>query len=179
MTSQISCPIRVLFLCTGNSGRSQLAEALLQKKGGDRFVVASAGTAPSSEIRPEVVKALADRGIDWTDRRPKGLEAVSRQQWDFVITLCDRMKEKCPALPGQPIFAHWGIPDPSEIADPIRRATAFKDTLSLLAWRIDLMLALRVDAVERLVVEQRLRAIGARSALTPSSSNGEPRASLA
>ena len=161
MTSskQFEYPIRVLFLCTGNSARSQLAEALLRKKGGDRFIVASAGAEPAKEVRKEAIDVLREHGIDWANRRPKGFDAILDADWDLVITLCDRVKESCPALPSRPVTAHWGVPDPMEIQDTVRRAAAFSQTLQLLSWRIDLMLALRIEQLERLVLTERLRAI--------------------
>lgn len=159
LTAGMQYPVRVLFLCTGNSARSQIAEALLAKKGGDRFVVASAGTTPAAAVRREAVVALAAGGIDWSTAKPKGLDDVVNETWDMVITLCDRAVESCPNLPNHPVTAHWGIPDPSEIPDAALCAHAFEDTLALLSWRIDLMLALRTDLLERLVIEERLKAI--------------------
>jgi protein-tyrosine-phosphatase len=156
---RLTYPVRVLFLCTGNSARSQIAEALLRKKGGDRFVVASAGAHPAREVRPEAVAALARHDIDWSAQRPKGYEAIEEGQWDLVITLCDRMKESCPALPTRPVTAHWGVPDPAAVQDSKARATAFSDTLNLLSWRIDLMLAIRLDQFESWVLQHRLQAI--------------------
>lgn len=152
-------PIRVLFLCTKNSARSQIAEALLKKKGGDRFVVASAGTSPGKEVRPDALAALRALGIDWSAAKPKGLDRIVEADWDMVITLCDRARESCPNLPSRPVTAHWGIPDPIETTHVSHRANAFDDTVSLLSWRIDLMLALRTELLERLVVQERLKAI--------------------
>jgi protein-tyrosine-phosphatase len=160
---RLEYPIRVLFLCTGNSARSQIAEALLKHKGGERFVVASAGTQPAADVRPEAVAALREVGIDWSDAHPKSLDAIQEWSWDMVITLCDRALETCPRFPNRPVTAHWGIPDPSHIPDATRRLVAFHDTVALLAWRIDLMLALRPDLFEKLVLEERLQAIGAQS----------------
>lgn len=157
-------PVRVLFLCTGNSARSQIAEALLRKKGGDRFIVGSPGANPAADIRPEAITALGSLGIDWSKHKPKGYDAVAGTQWDIVITLCDRVKESCPALPTRPVTAHWGVPDPSEINDARRRQTAFSETVALLSWRIDLMLALRIDQFESWVLEQRLRGIATETA---------------
>lgn len=156
---RLAYPVRVLFLCTGNSARSQIAEALLQKKGGERFVVASAGANPSREVKPEAVAALRAHGIDWSGRKPKGYEAIVEDQWDLVITLCDRIKEACPSLPTRPVTAHWGVPDPAAVEDPKARAAAFSNTLNLLSWRIDLMLAIRLDQFESWVIENRLEAI--------------------
>jgi protein-tyrosine-phosphatase len=152
-------PIRVLFLCTGNSARSQIAEALLMKKGGDRFVVASAGTQPAAAVRPEAVAALAPLGVDWSAAKPKGIELVGEGEWDMVITLCDRSRESCANLPSRPVTAHWGIPDPVSADAKSARQNAFHDTVSLLSWRIDLMLALRPELLEKLVLEERLRGL--------------------
>ena len=174
---RLEYPIRVLFLCTGNSARSQIAEALLKHKGGEPFVVASAGTHPAAEVRPEAVAALREVGIDWSDARPKSIDAIQEWSWDMVITLCDRAQETCPRFPNRPVTAHWGIPDPSLIPDATRRASAFHDTVALLAWRIDLMLALRPDLFEKLVLEERLQAIGAQSP-PPSPSATEARNAL-
>lgn len=167
LDASVHYPIRVLFLCTGNSARSQIAEALLRRKGGGRFVVASAGTSPAEVVRPEAIQALRDHGIDWSAAKPKGLGAVDHAEWDMVITLCDRSRESCPNLPNRPVTAHWGIPDPVECVDPVRRDVAFRDTIALLSWRLDLMLALRPELLEKLVLEERVQAIASE---TPPSS---------
>lgn len=159
MTIPIHGPIRVLFLCTGNSARSQIAEALLARRGPATFQVASAGTSPADHIRREALDALSEIGIDWSHRRPKGLDAVCDEEWDLVITLCDRIQETCPAIPGRPIYAHWGVIDPATASEP-RRFEAFRETVALIAWRIDLMLALPLASLEQLAAEERLRAIG-------------------
>ena len=161
--TQVSAlPTRVLFLCTQNAARSQIAEALLTKKGGNRFVVGSAGSAPAAVVNPGALAALRTAGIDWSGHRPKLIEAMLDQPWDIVITLCDRAREACPALPSRPVTAHWSIPDPNEMAgsDSVRAAAAFDDTLTLLTRRIDLMLALRPELLDRLVLEERLRGFG-------------------
>jgi protein-tyrosine-phosphatase len=158
-TAPQETPIRVLFLCTANSARSQIAEALLVRRAGQRFVVASAGTHPAGEIHPEAIVALQKTGIDWSGHRPKGLDGARDTAWDFIITTCDRVKETCPAFPGQPIYAHWSVPDPAVVA-ATERPQAFRDTVSLLSWRIDLMLALRPELLSRAAAEQRLRSIG-------------------
>ena len=155
-------PTRVLFLCTQNAARSQIAEALLTKKGGKRFVVGSAGSLPAGAVHPGALAALRTAGIDWSGHRPKTIDAVLDQPWDIVITLCDRAREACPALPSRPVTAHWSIPDPNEIASgaSARSVSAFDDALTLLTRRIDLMLALRPELLDRLVLEERLRAFG-------------------
>lgn len=152
-------PISVLFLCTANAARSQIAEALLQRRGGSKFRVASAGTTPAATIHPEALHALAEIGIDWSARRPKGFDAVESQQWDLVFTLCDRSREACAAIPGRPVYAHWGVPDPMD-AHPTARLDACRQTVNLLAWRIDLMLALPMESLTTLALEERVRAIG-------------------
>lgn len=159
MLSSLEYPIRVLFLCTGNSARSQIAEALLKKKGGERFVVASAGTEPATAVRREAITALAELGIDWRGAEPKSVERVLASDWDIVITLCDKAHESCPTLPSRPVTAHWGIPDPVGADAKSARQNAFDDTVGLLSWRIDLMLALRPDLLEKLVLEERLRGL--------------------
>ncbi len=154
---------RVLVLCTGNSARSQIAEALLARKGADRFDVVSAGSKPAARVNPFAVRVLAEAGIPWEGKTPKGLEGLDRQQWDFVITVCDRAKEACPIFPGTPILAHWGMPDPAEVeGDDQAKLRAFRDTMMVLGRRIDLMMALPIEKLERLALEREVRGIGSR-----------------
>ena len=158
-----STPLRVLILCTGNSARSQIAEALLAHKGAGRFEVASAGSRPASRVNPVAVEVLREVGISWDGKVPKGLDGLDAQRWDFVITVCDRAKEACPIFPGTPILAHWGMPDPAEVegTDDARRR-AFRETLLVLGRRIDLLLALPIAKLERLALEREVRSIGTR-----------------
>lgn len=138
-------PLRVLFICTENSARSQMAEALLRLKGREAFEVASAGSDPAREINPLTVEVLAELGIEW-DGKPKGFEVVSRMQWDFVITVCDRARESCPSFPNQPVYAHWRVADPAVASGgPGERRAAFSAALQDLRQRIDLMLAVPVE----------------------------------
>ena len=155
----ISYPVRVLFLCTGNSARTQIAEALMRKKGGHRFVVASAGAKPAAAVKPEAIDALRGIGIDWNHAKSKGIDAISDQPWDLVLTLCDRTKEACASLPGRPVTGHWGVPDPAAVPES-GRERAYSQVVALLSWRIDLMLSLSAENFERLVLEERIRAIG-------------------
>ena len=150
-------PIRILFLCTENAARSQIAEALLHRKGGGRFIVASAGTKPAEEIHSETQAALQTHGIRWRSR-PKPIEAVIDDPWDLVITLCDRAREECPTLPTQPVHAHWTTPDPMA-SPPDARALRFADVITLLGRRIDLLIALPHRSLVSLAAAQRLRAI--------------------
>jgi arsenate reductase len=158
MPSELS----VLFLCTGNSARSQIAEALLATRGKDRFRVGSAGVHPATRVNPYAVEILREYGIDWTGRLPKTIDEVIDQPWDFVITVCDRAKESCPIFPGQPALAHWGMPDPAEVqGDDATKRAAFRNTAVTLARRIDLLLALPFASLERKARDERVRRIGA------------------
>ena len=154
--------MRILILCTGNSARSQMAEALFATKGRGRIEAASAGSRPAERVNPFAVEVLGEAGIDWQGRTPRGMDGLEQEHWDFVITVCDRAKESCPYFPGQPLLAHWGMPDPAEVegSDEAKRA-AFRDTFVTLSRRIDLFLALPVEKLERLVLERRVREIGA------------------
>lgn len=154
-------PLSILFLCTGNSARSQIAEALLATRSKGRFRVGSAGVRPAPAVNPFAVETLRERGIDWTGHAPKTIDAIESQRWDFVITVCDNAKESCPIFPGQPVFAHWGMPDPAEVpGDDAKIREAFRLTTLLLARRIDLLLSLPLETLERRAQEARLRAIG-------------------
>ena len=144
-------PYRLLFLCTGNSARSQMAEALLNWKGKGRFETASAGSRPAAEVNPYALETLREYGIPWTGHPPRGSDGLEREPWDFVITVCDRAKEACPIFPGQPVIAHWDIPDPAGVegGESVKRA-AFRDAFLLLRTRIDLLLSLSPDQLRKL-----------------------------
>ena len=154
--SEAHGPLRVLFICTGNSARSQIAEALLRRKGRDRFEAGSAGARPAAAVHPNTIAVLREYGIDWSAARPKGLDAVADRPWDLVITVCDRVKEDCPTFPGKPVFAHWGVPDPAAISEDEPRRVAFRDAVQFLSRRIDLLLALPIERLERRALELRL-----------------------
>ena len=162
MSTEASRPLRVLILCTGNSARSQMAEAVLNQKGRSRFVAESAGSQPAAQVNPFAIEALRDAGIDWRGRRPRGIDDLVTGNWDIVITVCDNAREACPVFPGQPALAHWGMEDPAAVQgdDEVKRR-AFRDALQLISRRIDLMLALPINKLERLALQERLRAIGA------------------
>jgi arsenate reductase len=155
--------LRVLFLCTHNSARSQMAEALLaskaERQAPGRFEVGSAGSAPGTRVHPFAIEALSAYGIDWRGR-PKTIDSVCSQPWDLIITVCDRAKETCPVFPGQPVFAHWGMDDPSDVegGEDVQRR-AFRDALTYLGRRIDLLLALPVERLERISLEKRVQHI--------------------
>jgi ArsR family transcriptional regulator, arsenate/arsenite/antimonite-responsive transcriptional repressor / arsenate reductase (thioredoxin) len=108
----------VLFVCTGNSARSPIAEALLRDRAGDRATVTSAGTQPRDAMHPDAVRALAEKfGIDISDQRPRALEQLGTRRYDVVVTLCDKAREACPEFPGHPRWIHWSIPDPATASD--------------------------------------------------------------
>jgi arsenate reductase len=145
-----AAPFRILILCTGNSARSQIAEAIINHRGKGRIVAESAGSKPASRVNPWAVEALQDAGIEWRGHRPRSIDELPPQHWDGVITVCDNAKESCPVLPGQPVQVHWGMPDPADVegSDEEVRA-AFLDTFSLLSRRIELLLALPLESLDR------------------------------
>ena len=161
-------PLRVLFLCTGNSARSQMAEKILNRKGRGRFVAESAGSQPAKVVNPLAIEALERHGYFWTGGHPRSVETLVNGDWDFVITVCDRAKEACPIFPGQPVLAHWGMPDPAALeGTDTEKRRAFDDTLMLVSRRIDLLLALPIEKLSRLALEHRVRAIGLTGAEEP------------
>ena len=160
----MSQPFRLLFICTGNSARSQIAEAIVNTRGKGRVVAESAGSQPAAAVNPGAVDALRRAGIVWHGHQPRGLDTVMGAPWDAVITVCDKARETCPIFPGQPVIAHWGVPDPAAIdgGDEEKRR-AFDDTLRVLARRVDLLLELPIESLEQLVLDARIKAIGSRS----------------
>lgn len=140
---------RVLFLCTGNSARSQMAEALLHARSGHAVDARSAGSHPKV-LHPEAVRVMAERGIDISGRPTKHLRRFARTGFDQVITLCDRVREVCPEFPRRPVLAHWSMPDPSLDAGPDEPpAAAFERTAAELETRIEHLLPLLIATVPR------------------------------
>lgn len=139
-----------------------MAEAVLNQKGRGRFIAESAGSQPASRVNPYAIEALGKAGIDWRGRQPRGVDDLTSRSWDIVITVCDRAREACPFFPGQPAVAHWGMEDPASVEgnDDTKRQ-AFREALQLISRRIDLMLALPTEKLERLALQERVRAIGA------------------
>lgn len=125
--------LRILVLCTRNSARSQMAEALFQTIGDQRVVAASAGSDPGPGVHPLAVEALAELGIDWRGRPAQGIAAVEHQPWHAVITVCDAARDACPYMPTAGLTAHWGLSDPAAAAgDHAAQLQAFRiarDTL--------------------------------------------------
>jgi len=160
--AESSRPVRVLFLCTGNSARSQIAEALLNHTGRGRFRAESAGSHPAARVNPYAIAALRRAGIVWAGHEPRAIGGLADERWDIVITVCDRAKEACPYLPGQPVLAHWGMLDPAEAeGSDDAKARAFDVAILTLERRIGVLLALPIDTLERAAMESRVRAIGA------------------
>jgi arsenate reductase len=154
-------PLRVLFVCTGNSARSQIAETILNRVGRGRFVAESGGAEPAARVNPFAIEALERYGYFWTGHPPRGLAGLEQQEWDFVITVCDRAKESCPVFPGQPVLAHWGMEDPAAVTGSAElRRRAFRQALTMISRRIDLFVALPMEKLERLALEKRVQAIG-------------------
>jgi len=140
---------RALFACTGNSARSQMAEALLRERSHGTIDAASAGSHPKA-LHPEAVRAMRRRGIDISAGRPTHLDELRHDHFDVVVTLCDRVREVCPELPGPPLAAHWSMPDPAaDTTSPTELRTAFERTAVELESRIAHLLHLLTDPTTR------------------------------
>lgn len=155
----------VLFLCTGNSARSIMAEAILNRKGRPNFRAFSAGSMPTGKVRPEALKQLELAGMPMDGARSKSWDEFARSDapnMDFVFTVCDNAaKEVCPIWPGQPITAHWGVPDPASVAgSPENIQRAFRDAYSILDCRISLFLALPIESLDRMAIKREIDRIG-------------------
>jgi len=138
-----------------------MAEAVLNSKGAGRFHAESAGSHPAERVNPHAIETLREYGISWSGHAPRSIDGLEREPWDFVITVCDRAKESCPIFPGQPVLAHWGMPDPAEVeGDGAAKRAAFRGAFVLISRRIDLLLALPLEKLERLALEAQVRAIG-------------------
>ena len=158
-------PLNVLFLCTGNSARSILAEAYLSAAGRNRFAAYSAGSHPTGKVNPLALELLAKSRIDVSGLRSKGWEEFAKPGapvMDFVFTVCDSAAgEPCPVWPGQPMTAHWGVEDPAKVqgSDEEKRR-AFKSALAHLCARINLFMNLPLQKLDRLALKDRLNEIG-------------------
>jgi arsenate reductase (thioredoxin) len=155
----------VLFLCTGNSARSILAEAILNHKAQGSFTAYSAGSHPSGAVRPEALRQLARAGIPTAGLHSKSWDefsAANAPSMDFIFTVCDNAaNEVCPYWPGHPMTAHWGIPDPAAVkGSPEEIARAFRDAFAILDRRISLFLALPLSTLDQMAIQQKIEAIG-------------------
>lgn len=161
----MSLHYNVLFLCTGNSARSILAEAILNQKGKPNFSAYSAGSFPSGRINPYAMKQLELARLPTANLRSKSWDEFARPgapQLDFVFTVCDNAaKEVCPVWPGQPMTAHWGVSDPAVVtgaSEQIERA--FRDTFVVLDRRISLFLSLPLSSLDKLAIKKEIDGIG-------------------
>ena len=158
-------PFNVLFLCTGNSARSIIAEAILNKVGAGKFRAFSAGSQPKGRVHPEALRLLEGLGYDTRAFRSKSWGEFAEPGapvMDFVFTVCDSAAgESCPLWPGQPMTAHWGVPDPAEAkGNRAEVALAFKDAYRRLHQRIGIFAALPIQSLDRLSLQKHVADIG-------------------
>jgi arsenate reductase len=161
----MQAPYNVLFLCTGNSARSIMAEAILNGLGRTNFIAHSAGSHPSGTVRPEALKQIEIAKLPTLGFRSKSWEEFARPdapKLDFVFTVCDSAaNEACPVWPGQPTTAHWGIPDPAAVkGTPEEIQRAFRDAFFLLQRRINLFLSLPLQSIDTLALQREVDNIG-------------------
>jgi arsenate reductase len=158
-------PYNILVLCTGNSARSILAGALFNTVGAGRFKAYSAGSHPAGRVNPFAIEQLQTLGYPIESLRSKSWDEFAQPdspQMDFIVTVCDNAAgEVCPLWPGQPVTAHWGFPDPAAVtgSDEEKRA-AFAQTLRQIKARVQLFLSLPLETLDRVAIEERMRAIG-------------------
>ena len=155
----------VLFLCTGNSARSIMAEAILKRKGVPKFSAHSAGSHPKGQVHPAALKQLQDARLPVAGLRSKSWEEFAKPgapKLDFVFTVCDNAaKEVCPVWPGQPMTAHWGVPDPAAVVgSPEQIARAFRDAYIMLERRISLFVCLPLKSLDSLAIKKEIDRIG-------------------
>lgn len=155
----------VLFICSGNSARSIFAESILRKLAGDRFEVHSAGTQPQSELNPFALEVLQHKGHDVSGLRAKNLrefQGAAAPKFDFVFTVCNRAaNEECPAWTGQPVSAHWGMPDPVKVeGTDAEKSLAFHQAYGALYNRISLFVALPLEALDRISLQRAVDDLG-------------------
>jgi protein-tyrosine-phosphatase len=158
-------PCNVLFLCTGNSARSILAEAVLNELGNGRFKAFSAGSYPKGQVHPYALELLERQGYPTGHLRSKSWNEFAgpgSEPLDFVFTVCDNAAgEICPIWPGQPMTAHWGLPDPAAVeGSEVERRLAFAETLRMLRNRIGVFVNLPMKSLDKLTLQNRLREIG-------------------
>jgi protein-tyrosine-phosphatase len=158
-------PFNVLFLCTGNSARSILAEYLLNRAGQGKFKAYSAGSTPKGEVHPYTLDLLRRMNFDVSAARSKSWTEFAQggaPKLDFVFTVCDNAaNEACPLWPGQPMTAHWGIPDPAAVeGSEVEKRAAFRQAYAALENRIKLFLSLPLASLDKMTLQNRLNAIG-------------------
>ena len=153
---------RILFLCTGNSARSIFAEYFMNRIGKNRFEAHSAGSQPAGTVNPFALRILRQMyKIDTSRARSKSWDEFEELTFDFVITVCDSARESCPIFPGQPIVAHWGIPDPAlATGNDEQKLRCFRDAALQIQRRIDLFCALPIEKLDRLKLTKLVQEIG-------------------
>lgn len=154
----------VLVLCTGNSARSILGEALFNALGNGKFKACSAGSKPVGRVNPGAIELLQEKGFSTEGLRSKSWDefaAPGAPEIDFIFTVCDNAAgETCPIWPGKPATAHWGIPDPAHVEGDVARRAAFKKAYEQLAHRIQLFMALPIDKLDKMTLKEKLAEIG-------------------
>jgi arsenate reductase (thioredoxin) len=155
----------VLFLCTGNSARSIMAEAILKKQGKPNFTAYSAGSHPSGQVRPEAIKQLEGAEVPTEGLRSKSWDEFAKPgapQFDFIFTVCDNAaKEACPIWPGHPMTAHWGVPDPAAVVGtPEQIKQAYLDAFTMLENRISMFLSLPFSSLDKVAIQKEIKRIG-------------------
>jgi len=155
-----NAPLKVLFLCTGNAARSQIAEALLNHKAHGRIVAYSASSDPAAEINPYAVNAMRDIGLDISGKKPKSQTLFAEEYFDFIITLCDRALDQCPVVPSPSIHVHWGFADPKYFTGTEEELLKQVKAISVeIARRLDLFLSLPLDSSDRDALKKKLNEI--------------------
>lgn len=158
-------PYNVLFLCSGNSARSIMAEAILNHKGKGKYTAYSAGTHPTGQPRPEALRQIESAGISTAGLRSKSWDEFrgpGAPKLDFLFTVCDSAaQEQCPYWPGQPMTAHWGVPDPAAVRGTEEEiARAFRDAFSILDRRIEMFLSLPAATLDEMAIKREIDRVG-------------------
>jgi arsenate reductase len=174
----------VLILCTGNTSRSVMAEAILNKLGTGRFQAFSAGSTPKGTVRPEAINLLNKLGYDTSALRSKSWAEFAKPgspEMDFVFTVCDDAHgEACPVWPGTPVTAHWGIEDPAKATgNAAEIAIAYEEAYKFLYNRISVFLSLPIESLDRISLHAKLREIGAMEGATGKAKDAQPKATAA
>ena len=164
-TEMRESPFNMLFLCTGNSARSIIAEAMLNKLGAGKFRAYSAGSHPKSRVHTQAIQLLKGLGYDTSGLRSKSWNEFTKPgapRFDFIFTVCDdAAAEACPVWPGRPATAHWGVPDPAAVSGSATEiATAFNEAARMLAQRISIFAALPIEKLDALTLQSKLQEIG-------------------
>lgn len=159
----MSQPFRILVLCTGNSARSQIAEALIDEWGKGKVAVASAGSHPAGEVNPLAVAVLGEVGIAWRGRVPRSVQGLELGRWDLVITVCDHARDACPVFTDARAAVHWGMEDPAAVSGPEEvKLEAFRQTRRVLERRVQRLLELPLATMEDDVLAHEAQVIGDR-----------------